>query len=421
MIARNAEPKEYKHGGRILTIPIYEGRASSLIAVRGPPIEPHKIYSQVRFVEKIKWKEISKMTTRVVLRELHSMLFPTYYGDKPGTLTEQLTEFGKRLCRRRITRAQFDTVCEDLKSYEGHVLTASKGNYYGSVRTIKYNPEPMQAYGPNPPRSWPQRRPRHTGHKKTLAENQFHVTGDLQEYADIIFGAADAEDIAHKKAQNEHYMTNQQSSLKSIKYTYENLMANINKGVGRGKSGIGLHDYLTHDSLFGAEQYATIERDLRTIIRQEIAALLLGQTMSRALDGIIGLRVTNLPYDTSVGNNALTYSESAEIEQRLKKSLVFGYIRLTTEDQSGPTLTRNMDDDALDEWAENRISVCKFPHPEVMSDSTMKTQTKILNELVSEYNKYTEILRVIFNCYRDLAAERRVSGHEDSGVVTGEL
>ena len=75
----------------------------------------------------------------------------------------------------------------------------------------------------------------------------------------------------------------------------------------------------------------------------------------------------------------------------------------------------------MDEWSENRISVCKFPHPEVMSDSTMKTQTKILNELVSEYNKYTEILRVIFNCYRDLAAERRVSVHEDSGVVTGEL
>lgn len=389
----------------------------------------------------IKWKELPADISRV-MKVLNSGARRVWnYGyrskshvyDEDGKigrlktpdeiLDEDLTAFGQSLCNAGISREVFDRACSDLKEYEGHVFTVSKSNYR---EVIKYNPDPMVGYPPNPHWSKPSWT-RYTGHKKGLAERQFHLNADvdLANYADHIFGAVDAQELATKRQQNDNYLHNIEKGVVFLKNTYTNLMANINMVAAEAAvsyAGGAYADFVEMDYLDMYEQSTPagsinrkiITLHLRWVIEAHIHnSLRYNNINSPTIQNILALRFNHVPYHENIG-----YDEKSRLEERCKESMVFGLPMWSMKENSREPCPRNdfeasadavtneevqaERDDALDEWAQNQISVCRFPHPEVMSPSTKKAQEAILTAYKEEANKYTTILRAIFVCYADL-------------------
>lgn len=387
--------------------------------------------------DQIKWKELPADISRV-MKVLNSGARRVWnYGyrskshvyDEDGKigrlktpdeiLDEDLTAFGQSLCNAGISREVFDRACSDLKEYEGHVFTVSKSNYR---EVIKYNPEPMVGYPPKKP-AWT----RYTGHKKGLAERQFHLNADvdLANYADHIFGAVDAQELATKHQQNNDYLHKKGKSVDFLKHSYRNLMANINtvaaeaavSYAGGAYADLVEMDYLEIPLIASTEvQPQIITLHLRWVIMDHIHDSLRDrQHHSQTIQNILALRFNTVPYHENIG-----YDERSRLEERCKESMVFGLPMWSmtmdwnrrepcprNDFEASADAVSNEDvqaerDDALDEWAQNQISVCRFPHPEVMSPSTKKAQEAILTEYIQEANKYTTILRAIFVRYADL-------------------
>ena len=395
--------------------------------------------------DKIKWKELPANISRV-MRVLNSharrawgysyrstTATGSHVYDEDGKierektaheiLAENLTAFGQGLCNAGISREVFDKACSDLKEYEGHVFTVSKSISYRAEEVIKYNAEPMVGYPPNMDSLRIGRSP-YTGHKKGLAEKQFHLSGDLSEHADFIFGAVNAQELATKQQQNSNYIFNIGKGVENLKHSYRNLMANINTVAARRMKTDWEYpveeeeDYLEmyEQSTPNEIHPPTLSLHLRWVIEDHIHNSLRHDGInSPTIRSILALRFNTVPYHENIG-----YDERERLKERCKESMVFGLSMWSmtmdwnhrepcprNEFEASADAVTNEEvqaerDDALDEWAQNLISVCRFPHPEVMSPSTKEAQEAILTEYIQEANKYTTILRAIFVRYADL-------------------
>ena len=160
----------------------------------------------------------------------------------------------------------------------------------------------------------------------------------------------------------------------------------------------------------------TLSLHLRWVIEDHIHNSLRHDGInSPTIRSILALRFNTVPYHENIG-----YDERERLKERCKESMVFGLSMWSmtmdwnhrepcprNEFEASADAVTNEEvqaerDDALDEWAQNLISVCRFPHPEVMSPSTKEAQEAILTEYIQEANKYTTILRAIFVRYADL-------------------
>lgn len=323
-------------------------------------------------------------------------------------LLDGLTSFGRSLTNQGITREIFDRVCEALKKYEGRVCTYSRGSTYSRAE-IKYNPALMEAYAPNPARTWPQKKTRYTGRKKSLAENQFHLTGDLTPYADTIFGAAKDQDISNKIAQNSHLLFDLRKAKDHYKYTYRHLMSSINIVLeSRGYSTMKDYKVWYEQSTPNRLDPPSVRAHLQEVIDDHIFTSLNKGHGSPVVDRILRLRRVNAGHHPNID-----YGQRKRLDERAKEQLIFGFPLWNTGSEYAPCPRNDFESSAdaitneqvqteyeamLDVWSDNPSKTVGFPHPEVPIPAADIIE---LSQLIQEANMYSEILRVIFDTYSD--------------------
>jgi len=145
-----------------------------------------------------------------------------YRGKDYTTLKSNLDSLARQL--GGVSREDFEQACRELEDWEDYIFTVDTSGYNNKIR---WNKNKGEGYPPNAKRTWPQTQRRYTGKKKALAENQFHIIGNLLPFVDYLYSKVDDNRYESKKATNEQYVSNIKDMAKAIKTEYNHVMWGI--------------------------------------------------------------------------------------------------------------------------------------------------------------------------------------------------
>ena len=148
-----------------------------------------------------------------------------------STLKSNLDSLARQL--GGVSREDFEQACRELEDWEDYIFTVDTSGYNNKIR---WNENKGEGYPPNAKRTWPQTQRRYTGKKKALAENQFHIIGNLLPFVDYLYSKVDDNRYESKKATNEQYVSNIKDMAKAIKREYNHVMW----GIGDSLEKLGL-------------------------------------------------------------------------------------------------------------------------------------------------------------------------------------